>query len=210
MRKQLYIVGAGGFGREVYNWLLALPGASRDWDICGFLDNDPSALDGFEYAPGIVGSPEGWTPQPDEVFVCGIGRIDVKKAACSQLIERDAHFITLVHPTALVGRNVHLGRGVVICPRVTLTCDIEVGEMAMINCHSTVGHDAQIGAWTTISGNCDLTGGTTVGQGVFMGSGARLLPGKCVGDGATVGAGSVVIRSVSAGDRVFGNPARSF
>ena len=45
---------------------------------------------------------------------------------------------------------------------------------------------------------------------VFIGSGARVIPGKRVGDGANVGAGSVVIRSVDPGDRVFGNPARSF
>lgn len=210
MARQLYIVGAGGFGREVCNWLLALPEAGRDWEIAGFLDDDPAALDGFDYAPGVVGSPRQWTPGAGEVFVCGIGRLDMKKAVCGRLLEQGADFMTLVHPTALVGRGVRLGPGVVICPRVTLTCDIEVGEMAIINCHSTVGHDVRIGAWSTISGNCDLTGCSSVGEGVFMGSGARVIPGKSVGDGAVVGAGAVVIRPVEAGDRVFGNPARSF
>ena len=210
MMKQLYIVGAGGFGREVYNWLQALPEAARDWEITGFLDDNSAVLDGFDYAPGVVGSAAKWTPEENQVFVCGIGRLDVKKSVCAGLIEKGATFLTLIHPTALIGRGVKLGQGVVICPRVTLTCDIQVGEMAMINCHTTVGHDVEIGAWSTISANCDLTGCSRVGEGVFIGSGARVIPGKRVGDGANVGAGSVVIRSVDPGDRVFGNPARSF
>lgn len=210
MGRNLYIVGAGGFGREVYNWLLALPEESRDWEMAGFLDDDAEVLNGFDYAPGLVGRPSDWSPEAGEVFVCGIGRMDVKRSVCGGLMEKGAEFMTVVHPTALIGRGVRLGQGVVICPRVTLTCDIDVGAMAMINCHTTVGHDVRIGAWATISANCDLTGCSSVGEGVFMGSGARLIPGKSVGDGAVVGAGSVVIRGVKAGDRVFGNPARGF
>ncbi|MFQ3270760.1 MAG: acetyltransferase-like isoleucine patch superfamily enzyme [Lentimonas sp.] len=36
-----------------------------------------------------------------------------------------------------------------------------------------------------------------------------MVPGKSVGDFAYVGAGSVVIRSVKDGQKVFGNPARA-
>lgn len=210
MNKQLYIVGAGGFGRELYNWLVALPEALRDWEIAGFLDDNPSALNGFDYDPQVVGRASEWIPEENHLFACGIGRIDVKESVCRRLLEKGANFLTVVHPTALIGRGVKLGEGAVICPRVTLTWDIEVGEMAMINCHTTVGHDAYIGAWSTISANCDLTGCTRVGESVFMGSGARVIPGKSIGDGSIIGAGSVVIRTVEEQGRVFGNPARSF
>ena len=78
----------------------------------------------------------------------------------------------------------------------------------MVNCHSSAGHDVSIGAWSTVSGHCDLTGQTTLGTGAFLGSGARVIPGKTIGDDAVVGAGSVVIRSVASGQKVFGVPAR--
>lgn len=207
--KDLYIVGAGGFGREVYKWLLDT-GNSPDWQFCGFLDDNSKALKELYYDKGVVAPVTGFVVQPWQLFVCGIGEVSTKLKLCKPLLEQGAQFQTVVHPTAVVGKNVQLGQGVVLCPGVVLTCDVKVGEMVMINCCSSVGHDATIGNWCTISAQCDLTGYTELGQGVFMGSGARVIPGKFVGDHAVVGAGSVVIQSVAAGQKVFGNPAREF
>lgn len=204
----VYIVGAGGFGREVYSWLMDAADWQADAQFAGFLDDNSQALQGFDYPLGVVAAVSGFVPQPDDRLICGVGAVELKQALCAPLLERGARFMTLVHPSAVLGRNVVLGAGVVICPRVTLTCDIELGAMTMINCHSSAGHDCRIGAWTTISAHCDLTGGTQLGESVFIGSGARVIPGKRVGDGARVGAGSVVVRHVEPGQTVFGNPAR--
>ena len=205
--KDLYIVGAGGFGREVYNWLLDT-GSSPDWQFCGFLDDNSEALKNLDYERGVVAPVKGFIVQPSQLFVCGIGEVSTKIKLCKPLLEQGARFLTVVHPTVLVGKNVRLGQGVVLCPGVILTCDIEVGDMVIVNCHSSVGHDATIGDWCTMSAHCDLTGHARLGRGVFMGSGSRVIPGKSVGDNAFVGAGSVVIQSVASGQQVFGNPAR--
>jgi sugar O-acyltransferase (sialic acid O-acetyltransferase NeuD family) len=208
--KNLYIVGAGGFGREVYAWLLDLPGCDVEWSIQGFLDDNLSALDGFNYERGVVARISDFQPNRDDLFVCAIGARAHKRRICEELKERGASFFTVVHPTVIVGPNVTLGEGVVLCPRVSVTCDVEIGEMAMLNLHCTVGHDVRIGAWSTVSAQCDLTGFVQIGEGAFLGSGVRVIPGKRVGDDAVVGAGSVVIRNVRDGQKVFGNPAREF
>ena len=205
--KDLYIVGAGGFGREVYGWLCDL-GESADWKFCGFLDDNMEALNGLDYPLGVVAPVSGFAVKSSQLFVCGIGDVATKMRLCQPLLEQRARFLTVVHPTAIVGKNVKLGQGVVLCPGVILTCDIKVGDMVMINCLSSAGHDVEIGDWSTISAHCDLTGYATLGRGVFMGSGARVIPGRSVGDDARVGAGSVVLSSVAAGQTVFGNPAR--
>ena len=207
--KDLYIVGAGGFGREVYTWLHAMD-ASSDWRFSGFLDDNATALGGLNYDKGVVAPISDFAVEPSQVFVCGIGGVSAKIKLCQPLIDQGARFLTIVHPTAVIGRNVQLGQGVVLCPGAILTCDIKIGAMTMINCCSSVGHDATIGDWCTISAHCDLTGHTKLGRGVFMGSGAKVVPGKSIGDDALIGAGSVVIQSVAAGQQVFGNPARLF
>jgi maltose O-acetyltransferase len=47
-----------------------------------------------------------------------------------------------------------------------------------------------------------------VGKEVFFGSSVAIIPGVRIGDGAYLGAGSVVLRDVPAGAKVFGVPAR--
>ncbi|TVP79605.1 MAG: acetyltransferase [Puniceicoccaceae bacterium] len=208
--KRLIIVGAGGFGREVFNWASAHPDCGRLWEIAGFLDDNPAALDGCNYPVAVLGSVANHHPAADELFICAIGAPSIKWAVCQQLLDRSASFLTLVHPSVIMGANVQLGQGVVLCPGVILTCDIQIGDFAMINCLSSVGHDARIGDWATLSAHCDVTGGAEVGERALLGSGARILPGKKVGPGALVGAGSVVLGNVAAESKVFGNPARVF
>lgn len=208
--KQLIIVGAGGFGREVYNWAKDHPENQSEWELAGFLDDNPEALQGYTYPLGVIGSVGDYQVSPEDLFVCAIGDPETKRKVVSQLLDRSAKFIQLVHPSSIIGENVSIGEGVVICPQVVLTCDITIGRFVGINCHSSVGHDAWIGDWTTVSGHCDLTGNTRVGESSFLGSGVSLLPSVQVGDGALVGAGSVVLSSVGPGRKVFGNPAVPF
>jgi sugar O-acyltransferase (sialic acid O-acetyltransferase NeuD family) len=208
--KNLYIVGAGGFGREVYSWLLDIPESDRDWQLCGFLDDNLNALEGFAYPVPVCGRASDYLPQAGDCFVCGIGTVALKKRVCGELIARGAKFTTLIHPSAIIGRNVSLGEGVVVCPGVILTCDIAIGAMTMLNCHSTAGHDVRVGPWVTVSAHCDLTGFTRIEEGAFLGSRVTVIPNREIGFSAVVGAGSVVIRNVAPETSVFGNPARVF
>jgi sugar O-acyltransferase (sialic acid O-acetyltransferase NeuD family) len=210
MKNKLYIVGAGGFGREVYQWLQDERRLLQDYEFVGFLDDDLAALSGLDLGHSVVAPLKGFPLGAHDFFICGIGSVEWKRRLCQPMLHQGARFLSLVHPTALIGRGVTLGDGVVVCPRVTLTCDVRVGAMSMINCHSSAGHDVVIGDWCTIGAHCDLTGGTSLGQGVFLGSGVRVIPSKTIGSSSTVGAGSVVIRNVAPETRVFGNPARVF
>ena len=52
--KDLYIVGAGGLGRKVFVCLRRL-NTDNKWNIVGFLDDNPNALDGKKCDLEIVG-----------------------------------------------------------------------------------------------------------------------------------------------------------
>ncbi len=207
--KKVIIVGAGGFGRELHNWLGdVLKRGKTQWEFKGFLDDNLNALKDFSIEEKVIGTIDDWVPSPDEVFLCGLGNPKMKKYCCQLLLERGAVFETLIHPTAIVGRNVNIGCGSVICPRVNLTCDVNIGAFVTMNVNSGMGHDASIGSWSTVSAYCDITGWVKIGSGVFIGSHATVLPKIRVGDNAVIGAGSTVVINVAEHTTVFGVPAK--
>ena len=204
----IVIVGAGGFGREVYLW--AKDSFSEEqYKIKGFLDDNSKALDDYNVDIGVIGSIDKYEIKEKDRFIIGIGTLEIKKQIVESLVHKGANFYTLIHPSAVIGTNVRIGKGCIICPNCILTNDITIGDFVFINASSTIGHDTIIGEYTSVNGKVEITGNVEVGVGCLFGVGAKVIPKRRIGDGATIGAGSVVIKNVPSSVTVFGNPAKS-
>ncbi|HEY1132392.1 MAG TPA: acetyltransferase [Roseateles sp.] len=203
----LVIVNAGNFGREVHVWARQAIQAGAPWRIKGFLDSRSDILDGFDYGSPILAAPEDYHPEPGDVFLCAVGEPQAKRRYTDMLEERGAEFTSLIHPTALVGHNVRIGQGAIICPMTQLSCDIELGRHVVFGTLSSGAHDVRIGNYSQISGGCQINGHAMLGEGVFLGASATVLPRARVEDWSYVGAGSVVLKRVKTRTKVFGNPA---
>ena len=204
--KKLYIVGAGGFGRELHSYVLRHPDHGVEWKFAGFLDDNPDSLKDYGSFAPVIGL-HGHLPGRDQVYLCGLGLPATKARLTEPLLKAGAEFITFVHPSVMLGGRMKLGQGVILCPGVMLTCDIMLGDFVTINLGTTIGHDVTLGDWTTVSSQCDLTGHVKVAERVFIGSKASVIPSRKIGAGALVGAGAVVFRDVPPGATVMGNPA---
>ena len=205
--KNLFIVGAGGFGRELKAWISHDPNFAQGTVFAGFLDDNKNALDAFaQFAP--VSSLAEHRISEENLYLCGVAIPSLKEKLISALLKQGARFESFIHPTCVIGERVRLGQGSVICPHCVLSCDIVIGDFATLNIATSVGHDVQVGDWTTASAQVDLTGGVKVGRGVFLGSRASVIPLKTIGDYATLAAGAVVFTSVPSKTTYAGNPAR--
>lgn len=206
--KQLIIIGAGGFGREVLAWARQSEGHGTEWVVKGFIDDNPATLAGLNTPAPWIGTIEDHRPASDEVFICAIG-IPTQRRKCYERIEsRGGRFITLVHRTALIGDRVSLGDGVILCPYSVVSGYNNIGKGVVVNMHATVDHDANVGDWTQVNCHCDITGGAQVGSEVWFGSHVAIAPRIRVGDRAYLGIGSAILRDVDADTKVFGLPAR--
>lgn len=206
--KQLVIIGAGGFGREVLDWARQAEAHGRDWRVKGFLDDNPRALDGRAVDVPLLGSIAEHLPDAEEVFVCALGNVTAKRRCVTALRERGAAFARVIHRTAVVSPRAALGEGVILCPGSIVTAEARVGDFVGVNLHSTIAHDAVVGDWCQLHCHVDITGGVVLGEGVLVGSHASIQPGVRVGAGAIVGVGAIVTRDVPAGATVYGPPAR--
>lgn len=208
MKTKLIIIGASGLGREVLSWALDTFGKNENWEIKGFLDDRKNILDnkGIEYP--ILGTPSEYELQSEDRFICAIGDSHYRLLYARQLQAKGAQFLTLIHPTAIVGLNSVIGVGSILCPYATVTANAHLGAFVVLNIHAGVGHDSTLGDGCTLSAKCDVNGRCTLGEGVFMGTSSVVIPDRTIGDYVTIGAGSVVVRNTPSRVSVMGVPAK--
>ena len=77
--KNLLIIGARGFGREVYSLAKEAQGYHKEFVVKGFLDDKADALNGMGNYPPIIDSVEHYLPEEDDVFVCALGDVVDRK-----------------------------------------------------------------------------------------------------------------------------------
>lgn len=210
--KNLIIIGTGGFAREIYWHAPDCVGFGSDWTVKGFLDGDVKlSAEEYQRLPSdvpVLGDIDGYEIAEDDVFACAIGTPAVRKKLVEKILPRGAEFINVIHRRSTIMPRTKLGRGVVICSGNGISDLVELGDFVVINNVTCLGHDVRVGDYTCIMAHVEIGGGTIIGNEVFIGSQVAIAPKSKIGDGAFVGIGSVVLRRVKAGAKVFGNPAR--
>lgn len=207
--KDLIIVGASGFGREVAQYIedINLSKTVPQWNILGFIDDNLNALDGIEHEYKVIDTIKGHKPSKGTVYVCALAFPKTKRQIVNLLVEKGAEFATIIHPTARVSRYAIIGNGCIITPNSNVNTEVQIGDFVAVLA-SGIGHDAKVGSFSTLSGHVCVNGHVEIGKDVYVGCGALIAPGKKIGDSSTVGIGSVVVTNVKPGVTVFGNPAK--
>lgn len=205
--RRIVIVGAGGFGRELLQWV-------RDsWPeqaslVAGFLSDDPSRLGNYSVGVGILSTIVDYEPQPGDYLLLGIGVPYARRRVAEQLLARGGKFLTLVHPRAMVAATASISEGAVLCPFVIVSDSAKIGRFVLANYHASVGHDAFAGEFTVLSPYATLGGNARVEDDVFLGLHASVGPGRSLGSRSKVSANSCVLANAPAGSLVFGVPGR--
>ena len=204
----IIIIGAGGFGREVYLW--AKDSFSKDqYKITGFLDDNPKILDNYDMDVGIIGNLNSYEIKNQDRFLFAIGDIDVKKRLIIKMKKRGAKFLTLVHPTAIMANTTKIGEGVIICPFCLVSDNVLLEDFVMMNVYSSCGHDAKVGRYSILSPYATLNGFVILEDEVFLGTHTTVIPYKRVGYKSKISANSVVMRDVATNKIVFGVPGKA-
>ena len=208
--KHLVIIGAGELGRELYWHAQESKGYNTDFDIKGYIDDDYSP-DSERYCnlqKPLISSIDDYTVETNDVFICAVGTVNGREATVEKIKNKGGEFISIINRTSLIQGNVRIGEGVFIGPYTVIGDSVTIGNHVMLNTHSSIGHDAILQDYTCVMSYVDITGCCQIGRKVFLASGCRMTPSTRIGDGAYVGIGSVVLRRVKPGVKVFGNPAK--
>jgi sugar O-acyltransferase (sialic acid O-acetyltransferase NeuD family) len=206
--KELLIIGARGFGREVFSFAKHTIGYGEQFIIKGFLDDDSTALNNFSNYPQIISSVEEYEIQPNDVFICALGSVQWKKHYAELISRKGGEFINLISKNVMINENSKIGLGCILLGSITISNDVIVEDFVTVHSYVTFGHDVKIGKYVNIGAYCFFGGFSIIEDEVAVHVRATVLDRLRIGKKATVGAGSVVIRNVKGSTTVFGNPAK--
>lgn len=208
--KHLIIVGARGWGREVYNVAIATcEYKNGNYDIKGFLDSKTDAFEGLrgEYPP-IICAPEDYDIQEDDVFVIALGDGKWRSIYANLIEKKGGQFISIIADNALINPTAKIGEGCVITRYTSISDNVTIGNHVIVHGFCTIGHDAVIDDYASILSYVFLGGYAQLGEYSTMNPKSMIIPHKIVGKNVVVGAASVVIKNVKDGLHVLGNPAK--
>lgn len=210
----LVILGVGGFGRKVADIVHRVNAAAVSplWDLAGFVDDAPSDVNLARLAKRhlpYLGTLDEFLAEDHQVhYVSGVGAPRVRQLLAERFDAAGHTAATLVDPAAMVGSEVELGEGSVVCSGAALDTNTKYGRHVQAGFNIIVGHDATVGDFTSLSPLSAISGDCVIGERVLIGVAAVVMLQRQVGDDAVVGSNATVSRDVASGVIVKGPPAR--
>lgn len=206
--KLVFILGAGGHARVVADALLA-----AKLSIAGFVDTDAATHGTSILGHGVLGGEDVVLGRDSNglVLANGLGSTgdsEPRRALFERFSAAGFRFVAVVHPSAVIGRDVRLEEGAQVMAGAVVQPSATVGRNAIVNTRASVDHDCRIGDHAHVAPGATLSGNVRIGPGAHVGAGAVVLQNVRVGAGACVAAGAAVIRDVPDGALVAGVPAR--
>lgn len=207
--KKSYIIGAGGFAKEVY-YLLSKSKEFKEIQFGGFID----------YAPEVrqlsVGTQHFDILKEDEflnavdskkvILFVGVGDPKLLKKISEKF--DGLEFPNLVADDVHLDSSIILGRGNIITSGVKFTVDTKVGSFNIFNLNATIGHDAVIHNFNVINPLVAISGGVVLGDCNLVGTGASILQYLTIGNNNVIGGNGLLSKNVENDKIMVGVPCK--
>lgn len=204
--KPVIILGAGGHARVCLDILRIL-----HYEVLGLTAPKESKND-FESVSYLGEDEKIFSYSPEEIWlvngVGSTGQPGLRKDLFIHFHKQGYHFLSLIHPAAILSSDVRLGEGVHIMAGAIIQPGSLIGDNVILNTKASVDHDCKIDNHVHLAPAATLSGNVRIDAECHIGTGANIIQNIHIGEKSIVGAGALVIRNVQKGKTVVGVPAK--
>lgn len=185
---KLFIIGAGGFGKEVANVAKLL----GNWDEINFIDD---SVRKSTYVNGIpvIGKFEILGKIEGDIFI-GIGSLNARNILAKELkTYKSLNFPNIIHPSCnWINNNLNkIGKGNYIGEGTIATVNITIGDFNLINLGCLISHDSEIGSFCNLMHGVKITSGASLHNFISVGAGASIISKTHIQSGTEIAPNSV-------------------
>jgi sugar O-acyltransferase (sialic acid O-acetyltransferase NeuD family) len=192
------IIGAGGFGREVF-WSLS----EMDRKKCIFFVDDQY----WDNRDSKILPLSNFNPEEYEVVVA-IADPHHRQSIVNKL-PKTTKFFTHIHPSSQIhGNDVEIGEGSIICAGSIITTNTKLGKHTHINLLTTIGHDCTIGDFFTTAPGVQISGNIKIGNRVYFGTCSCIKQKLEICDDVIIGMNACVVKNITQSGTYVGTPAK--
>lgn len=207
--KNVVIIGASGHGGMILDCIEK----EGRYHVLGFVDSfkeKGTKLNGYE----VLGSDMHLPHLIDKFNILGailaIGNNWTRKVMADKIcdIAPDLELVCAIHPSAIIGKGVKIGKGSVVMPGAIVNANATIDDFCILNTNSSLGHDGVMKNFSSIASGVCTGGNLILGQFSAISLGANIIEEINIGEHSIVGAGSLVVKDVASYSIVYGSPAR--
>lgn len=208
--KDIFIIGAGNFGREVAQLIKDINQDKKEWNLLGYIDETATKQGTLINNNPVLGGFEWIEKNQDKNLwaVCAIGNPKIKYSLLNRVAPYKINFGNLIHPNVIKNDFIEMGYGCIVCAGSFLSVNTKLGNFVSINPSCGIGHDTTIDDYTTLYWNVTLSGNVKILEGCEIGSKVAVIPQRTVGKWCIIGAGAVVVKDLPDNCTAVGVPAK--
>lgn len=207
--KNLMIVGSSGHASSVVEIVEQMGG----WHIAGLLDSAAPA-GSYRFGYEILGKPEDTGELATRYSVEGLLIAVGDNFRRRELAERlrtaapGLSFVTAIHPSAVVAKNVRVGCGTVVMPGAVINANASIGKFCIVNTKASLDHDCALADYASVAPGVTVGGNVSVGELSAICIGATIAHRVRIGRETVLGAGSTLLEDLDDNVLAYGTPAK--
>ena len=208
-KNNIIIFGASGHGSVILDSIEK----EGKYNVIGFLDTFKKkgtkhcgypVLGSEEDIPSILAT--------ENVFagVIAIGDNWQRKLMYDKItsISSKFEFVNCIHPSAIIEKNVTIGKGTVVMAGVIINSSATIMDHCILNTNSLLEHDCVMNNFSSLSPGVNTGGNMVLGNGSAICIGVTVVEDIKIGDHTVIGAGSLVVDDLPDEVVAYGTPAR--